>query len=73
MATLRRGRWAGQDIKVVQWANDWFSVDYPSGQTGIVTPTNIILTPDEVIAWSAKPTGMDRQYKLQPDGTFKRR
>ncbi len=72
MATLLRGARKGQTVRLHQWANDWFSVDYPDGSPGILTPLAVHLDTDEIAAWRANPSGMDRGYALGDDGRFRR-
>ena len=55
MATIRKGNRAGEQVRLHQWENNWFSVDYADGTHGIVGPTNLILTASEQVAWRAKP------------------
>jgi len=72
MATIRRGKRAGEQVLIVCWANDWFSVDYADGTTGIVTPTNLTLDEEEREGWLDHPARMDQDFVLRPDGRFTR-
>lgn len=64
MATIRRGKRKGETVRVHQWENDWFSVDYADGRPGIITPTSLELTDDEADAWLARPGNMPREFAL---------
>lgn len=50
MATLIGGRLAGTEVRVIQWANDWVSIEGPglSAQDRIVAPTRLQLAPEEM-------------------------
>lgn len=50
MAKLITGRLAGTQVRVIQWANDWVSIDGPGlGQRDrIVAPTRLELNETEV-------------------------
>jgi hypothetical protein len=55
MATLISGRLSGTQVRVIQWANNWVSIEAPTlGQRDrIVAPTRLELTPAEVIQFRA--------------------
>lgn len=76
MATIRKGRHAGEVVRIHQFCNDWFSV-ISETSTDIVSPTNIKLDVAEMaMVLAAKDEGqtgqMFVQFELQDDGTFKR-
>jgi hypothetical protein len=50
MAQLIGGRLAGTPVRVIQWANDWVSIDGPklSARDRIVKPTRLELNETEV-------------------------
>jgi hypothetical protein len=50
MAKLIGGRLSGTEVKVIQWANDWVSIEGPglSARDRIVKPTRLELTAEEV-------------------------
>lgn len=70
MATILRGTRKGEEVEIVQWCNDWFSVK----PHGIIRPTNIKLTAQEAIrVTNHKNNGlMFSLFELREDGTFKR-
>ena len=47
MATMLKGKFKGKEVKILQWCNDWFSIEV-DGFTKIVTPTSLQLTPKEM-------------------------
>jgi hypothetical protein len=51
MAFLLSGRLSGTEVRVVQWANDWVSIDGPglTARDRIVKPTRLQLTPEEMV------------------------
>jgi hypothetical protein len=55
MATLIGGRLAGTRVRVIQWMNDWVSIEGPglSARDRIVKPTRLELTPTEVVQFRA--------------------
>jgi hypothetical protein len=71
MAEIRKGKFKGTKVSVLQWCNDWFMVD----PGGIISPTNIILDEDEMKKVSEhKNSGLlFGLFDLLPNGTFKRR
>lgn len=53
MATVLKGNHKGKKTNIHQWCNDWFSTDL-----GIISPTNLQLTPEEVaMIWDANIRG----------------
>jgi hypothetical protein len=74
MATIKRGKLKGKQATLLQWANDWFSVEV-EGVPKIVTPTSLILTSEEVeLVRNTFNVGMLwTLFTLSDDGIFKRR
>jgi hypothetical protein len=70
MAQLIGGRLSGTPVRVIQWANDWVSIDGPGlGQSDrIVAPTRLELTPAEVaqfrMTMGADSAGLGRFWSL---------
>lgn len=50
MAKIITGRLSGTEVKVIQWSNDWVSIEGPglSARDRIVKPTRLELTAEEV-------------------------
>lgn len=77
MAEIRRGKLKGQTAKICQWCNDWFSIEV-GGVPRIVSPLALKLTAKEMAAYivsvdRSQAGSMDREYRLNKDGTFDRR
>lgn len=65
----------GRQAKIMQWCNDWFSVEI-GGVPKIVSPTSLKLTELEMKAvMSTQETSgiLFELFQLRGDGTFKRR
>lgn len=50
MAKIITGRLSGTEVKIIQWANDWVSIEGPGLTTRdrIVKPTRLELTAEEM-------------------------
>ncbi len=75
MAWITRGKYKDRKCKVLQWANDWFSVEIDGTLPipAIIKPPSIELDGSEMQEWKADPVGMDKYYQLMPNGKFRRR
>jgi hypothetical protein len=53
MAKIINGRLSGTEVRVIQWANDWVSIEGPglAARDRIVKPTWLQLTPEETAAF----------------------
>lgn len=73
MATILRGKRKGEQARIHQWANDWFSVDHADGTPGIVNPTSLQLDAVESARWRDEPGGMERWFEITDAGRFRRK
>ena len=73
MARMLRGNRRGQTCELHQWANDWFTVDFPDRQSVVASPTSLELDDAERERWRDQPNGMDREFELTPVGRFTKR
>lgn len=75
MATLLRGKNKGKKVKIMQWCNDWFSIEL-NGFPKIVSPLAIKLTSEETTSVFIHQNNgsLLKEFDLHPDtGIFKRR
>ncbi|HSG32224.1 MAG TPA: hypothetical protein VLB82_11855 [Thermodesulfobacteriota bacterium] len=47
MATILRGKKAGQTVKISQWCNDWVTGQLPNGSVKAFTISALKFTPEE--------------------------
>ena len=75
MATILRGKLKGQQAKIIQWCNDWFSCQLLNGQQKIVSPTSLQLTEEEAYKILTHDNNgiMFQIYELTSDLRFKRK
>ena len=77
MAVVTRGKLKGRTVKIVQFCNDWFSIE-TNGCTKIISPLSLCLNNEEFSrVIKARDVGdvgnMFQQFLLRADGTFIRK
>lgn len=75
---ITRGRYAGKQGQLRQFANNWITVDLPGAPSSVLSPRHVRLNePDEFEAFEASRDNPHvgqfwNQWLLQDDGTFTR-
>jgi len=71
MAILLRGKKKGQELRILQWCNDWFHLE----DNSIVSPLSLKLTPLEMklVLEHTNNGFLLNMFELRTDGTFKKR
>jgi hypothetical protein len=76
VATILRGKRKGQEGTIHQFANDWFTIDFPDDMGVVVNPASLMLSADEVEMVRNAPReadGLFRFYDLSDEGRFTKR
>ena len=74
VATIIRGKRKGEEVKLAQWCNDWFTTD----TNDVISPLSLQLTPDEIGEVLASELRgqcghMFMLYNLSDDGRFSKK
>lgn len=75
---ITRGKHAGKTGRLMQFANNWISVDIPGAPGSIVSPRHVRLDEPDEFERFEESQGNDRvgqfwnEWVLEDDGTFSR-
>lgn len=69
-----RGKYAGEHLKPIQYANNWITCESPRKLNDIVTPSQVQLEPEDFSIFDRNSTTVGsfwREWELLEDGHFR--